>query len=227
MLGAYSYLIELWGSPAFAADINDDGRVSDEERLLWVDTELMGEGWIEPHKVNHPDLGEIWIGGTTRKHIGRTPPARYIEYEAQRNANFVLYCASQFPKVEFGEVKVTPSTDDLFWIEVEVKNEKAYPTSSDRAVALKRAVMDKITVSGSGGLSLIEVPATSTAVDPLNPGRRSDVIVKKGTEFRLRAKETKTFCALVRMNGSSGSIEFTVKSKNGGTAVKKVNLKVN
>ncbi|MFO8173304.1 MAG: M14 family metallopeptidase, partial [Longimicrobiales bacterium] len=41
MLGAYAYLIELWGSPAFAADENDDGRVSQEEILKWIDTELM------------------------------------------------------------------------------------------------------------------------------------------------------------------------------------------
>ena len=119
--------------------------------MKWIDLELMGDGWVLPHKAKHPDLGEVWIGGTSRKHVGRTPPARYIETEALRNANFVMYAASQFPKVEFGEVKVTPATDDLYWVEVEVKNDKAYPTSSDRAVALKRAVMDKITVSGGGG----------------------------------------------------------------------------
>jgi hypothetical protein len=226
MFGAYSYLIELWGSPAFEADINDDGRVSDEEFMQWIDFELMGEGWVLPHKVNHPDLGEIWIGGTSRKHVGRTPPARYIETEALRNANFVLYCASQFPKVEFGEVTVTPSTSDLYWVEVEVKNDRAYPTSSDRAVALKRAVMDKITVSGTNGLSVVEVPAASTVVDPLNPGRRSEVVTKGGTEFRLTARDAKRFCALVKMSGSEGWVEFTVKSKNGGTATKKVSLKV-
>ena len=33
MLGAYSYLIELWGSQPGEADINDDGRVDDEEFL--------------------------------------------------------------------------------------------------------------------------------------------------------------------------------------------------
>jgi len=225
MLGAYSYLIELWGNPAFEADIDGDGEVSDEEFMKWIDLELMGDGWVLPHKVKHPDLGEVWIGGTSRKHVGRTPPARYIETEALRNANFAMYAASQFPKVEFGEVKVTPVTDNLAWVEVVVKNDKAYPTSSDRAVALKRAVMDKITVSGAGGVEVVELPMATTAVDALNRAASSETVSSKGTEFRLKAHETKRFCVLVKMGGAGGSVEFTVRSKAGGTAVRKITLK--
>ena len=113
MLGAYAILIELWGSPTQFADLDDDGRVSDEEMIKWIDIDLQGEGWIDPYRFNHPDLGEIWLGGTPRKHVRRTPPARYVEQEAERNALFVLYCASQFPKVEFTDVKVTPAAHDL------------------------------------------------------------------------------------------------------------------
>ncbi len=226
MLGAYSYLIELWGSAAFEADIDDDGRVSDEERLKWIDAELTGEGWILPHKVQHPDIGEVWIGGSMRKHIGRTPPARYIELEAHRNADFVLYCASQFPKVEFGQVSVTPATGDLLWIEVEVKNDRVYPTSSDRSVALKRAVMDKIVVSGSDNLEVVDVSESAIVLDPLNRARQSEAIAREGTEFRLKGRESKKFCVLARMSGATGWIEFTAKSQHGGTAVKKVSLKV-
>lgn len=226
MFGAYSYLIELWGDPAFEADINDDGEVSDEEMMKWIDLELMGEGWVLPHKATHPDLGEIWVGGTSRKHIGRTPPARYIELEALRNANFVMYAASQFPKVEFGEIKVTPATDDLYWVEVEVKNDKAYPTSSDRAVALRRAVMDKITVAAAGGCEIVAVPKARTSVDPWNRTAPSDVVASGGSEFRLKGHETMKFCALVKLNGSQGTVDFTVKSKMGGDAVKKITMKM-
>ncbi|OGD11496.1 MAG: hypothetical protein A2W20_09505 [Candidatus Aminicenantes bacterium RBG_16_66_30] len=225
MFGAYSYLIELWGSPAFEADIDSDGQVSEEEFMKWVDIELMGEGWVLPHKAKHPDVGEVWIGGTSRKHVGRTPPARYIETEALRNANFVLYAASQFPKIDFGEVKVTPATGDLYWVEVEVKNDKAYPTSSDRAVALKRAVMDRITASAGGGAEIVEVPAASTAVDPWNRAAQSEVVAAKGTEFRLKGHETKRFCVLVKMTGAAGSVEFAVRSKMGGPAAKRITLK--
>ncbi len=226
MLGAYSYLIELWGSPAFDADENGDGRVTDEETLKWIDIELAGEGWINPHKFNHPDLGEIWIGGSQKKHTQRTPPSRYIEQETFKNTQYVLYCASQFPKVEIDEVTVTPATQNLYWIEVKVKNDRVYPTASDRSVQLKRAVKDKLTLSSSNNITVVDIPKGSTIVDPLNNTTSSEAMIKGAAEFRLQGKQTLRFCALVEINGSSGWVELTIQSKNGGMDKKRVNIKV-
>jgi hypothetical protein len=224
MLGAYGYLIELWGSPEFEADENGDGRVSDDEYLKWIDTELTGEGWIMPHKVDHPDLGEIWIGGSPKKHLRRTPPARYIEMEAMKNAQFVMYCASQFPKVKIEDVSVTPVTEELYWVEVAVKNDRVYPTSSDRAVQLKRDVKDKIYVKVSQNISVVDIPGESTIVDQTDKLGASRPVTKKPAEFRLKGKETKTFVALVKMDGSKGWVEFMVDSFHGGKDTKRINL---
>jgi hypothetical protein len=224
MLGAYGYLIELWGSPDFEADEDGDGRVSDDEYLKWIDTELTGEGWIMPHKVNHPDLGEIWIGGSPKKHLRRTPPARYIEMEALKNAQFVMYCASQFPKVEIEDVGVSPVTDELFWIEVAVTNDRVYPTLSDRAVQLKKDAKDKISVNSSKNISVVDIPGESTIVDQRNKLGTSQPITSKPAEFRLKGKETKKFCALVKMDGSNGWVEFQVESFHGGKDTKRITL---
>jgi len=226
MLGAYSYLIELWGSNAEFADMDGDGRVSDEEMLEWIDIELTGEGWINPHKVDHPDLGEIWIGGTPKKHIRRTPPARYIEQEAYKNAQFVMYCASQFPKVEVAEITVRPSADNLYWIEAAIKNDRVYPTASDRAKQLKLFEQDKIILKSSNNVSMIEVPKGLAATDPSNPNAQVEVITKKGTEFWLNGNQTLRFGGLVKMDGSQGWVEVLVISQNGGTDTKRINLKV-
>jgi len=226
MLGAYSYLIELWGTPAFEADENDDGRVTDDEYLKWIDLELAGEGWVLPHKCDHPDLGEIWIGGTPKKHLRRTPPARYIESEAMRNAQFVMYCASQFPKVEIEEMSVTPATQDLFWVNVTVKNDRIYPTSSDRSVQLKRDVKDKLTFNSSGNISLVESSEGTTKTDPFYSTIQCKVANKKVTEFRLKGKEMLRFSALVKMNGSSGWVEFDIESQHGGTTKKRININI-
>ena len=226
MLGAYSYLIELWGSSAFEADENGDGRVSNDETLKWIDLELGGEGWITPHKFNHPDLGEIWIGGSQKKHLRRTPPARYIEMEALKNAQFVMYCASQFPKVEVDEIKVTPATQDLLWVDVAVKNDRVFPTSSDRSVQLKRSVKDKLSFSSSNNISLIEVSEKRTTIDPLNPTNRYKAIKEKVTEFRLRGKQTTWFRYLIKVTGSTGWVEFDIKSKFGGQDKKRMTIKL-
>lgn len=226
MLGAYGYLIELWGSPAFDADVDGDGRVSDEEYLKWIDVELAGEGWVTPHKCNHPDLGEIWIGGTRKKHTQRTPPARYIEMEALKNAQFVMYCASQFPKVEIDEVTITPATHNLYWVEVAVKNDRVYPTASDRSIELKRAVKDKITLNSSNNISLVKIPEGTTAVDPRHYRMEYEAITEKGTEFRLKGKQTLHFAALVKMDGFQGWVEVNVESQQGGKDKKRVNIQL-
>jgi len=226
MLGAYSYLIELWGSPAFDADVDGDGRVSDEEYLKWIDVELAGEGWIMPHKCIHPDLGEIWIGGSRKKHTQRTPPARYIEMEALKNAQFVMYCVSQFPKVEIDEVTIMPATHNLYWVEVAVKNDRVYPTASDRSIELKRAVKDKITLKSSDNISLIKIPEGTTAVDLKHYRAQSEAITDKGTEFRLQGKQTLRFAALVKMDGSQGWVEVNVESQRGGKDKKRVTIRL-
>jgi len=226
MLGAYSYLIELWGTPAFDADEDGDGRVSDEEMLNWIDMDLTGEGWIDPHKVKHPDIGEIWIGGSAKKHMRRTPPSRYIEMEAEKNAKFVMYCASQFPKVEIEKVMIKPETNDLYWLEVWVKNDRVFPTSSDRSVQLKRAVKDKLTINSSGNISVVEMMKDIRIFDPLDNSTTYKSISEKETEFRLKGKETVKFRGLIKMSGGSGWIEPVVNSKMGGKDSKKVDIKV-
>lgn len=226
MLGAYSYLIELWGSPTEWADENDDGRMSREENMHYIDYDLQGEGWIIPHKFDHPDLGEVWIGGSQKKHMSRTPPGRFIEQEAQRNALFVMYCASQFPKVEVEDITVYPATQNLYWVDVSVKNDKTYPTSSDRSVKLKRSVKDKLSLSFSNNISIIDVPEGNLIIDPLNNRTRSQTISDTETEFRLKGKQSLKFRYLVSMKGKKGWIQAKIESKRGGSDEKRIDLKI-
>ena len=218
MLGAYAYLIELWGSPAFAADIDEDGRVSSEETKMWIDMELHGEGWVTPKKFNHPDLGEIWIGGTQKKHTQRTPPARYIEMETQKNADFVMYVASQFPMVEIEGIEVTPEAGSLYWVDVTVKNDRVSPPSSDREVVLGTAIQDKITFNSSGNVSVVQIPDGMTQINPGVNASNAMAVGQNGYEFRLLGQSEMTFRYLVEKSGGAGWIEFTVDSFHGGTA---------
>jgi hypothetical protein len=225
MLGAYAYLIELWGSPAFEADVDNDGRVDDEEMMQWIDIELSGEGWIAPRSFKHPDLGEVWIGGAAKKHVTRTPPARYMETEALRNAQFVLYCASQFPKVEVGPVSVTPATGDLYWIDVAVRNDRVYPTFSDRALQLRTAVNDKLSISTSDNVSLVEIPPGEPRLESLNVNVPATSLSKKESEFRLLGKDMHRYRCLVKIAGNEGWVEFNVTSRFGGKDKRRIIIK--
>ena len=223
-LGAYAYLMELWGAPIFA-DLNDDGQVSDDELMAWIDMEMHGEGWINPHPVKHPDLGDIWIGGTQKKHMQRTPPSRYMEEEAQKITDFVLYVASQFPKVEVERIRVTPESGSLYWVDVTVKNDRTYPTSSDREVALGTAVKDKLLFRAGGGVRMLPIPSVATTSEGFRAAAPRFTSVGDDTfEFRLKGQDAQTFRYLVE--GSEGGwVEVQVESFFGGTATKRITLR--
>jgi len=224
MLGNYAYLIELWGSPVFAADKNDDGRVSDEEMVEFVDIELNGEGWINPYKFNHPDLGEIWMGGSLKKHIQRTPPARYIEMEAEKNSQFILYCVSQFPKVEIDKIEVTPAVHNLLWVDVIVKNDKVYPTVSDRSIKLGTYVKDKIFFNASGNIQLLEISDEQSTLPTNTSTAKSKSSGARETEFLLGSEDSLRIRYLVKTDGGNGWIEFNTVSENGGKDKKRIEI---
>lgn len=227
MLGAYAILIELWGSPAFDADEDDDGRVSDEEYLKWIDIELAGEGWILPHKCDHPDLGQVWIGGSRKKHASRTPPARYIEMEALKNAQFVMYCASQFPRVEIEEVSIEPVTDALYWVNVIVKNDRIYPTVSDRALVLKRTRKDLLAFASSENIVMVSPSEGHSRISSSQESMACVLLNKKETSFRLKGKESLRFSALIKMEGDTGWVEFKTDSVHGGIDKKTIQIDIN
>ena len=178
-----------------------------------------------PHRVDHPDLGEVWIGGTQKKHTVRTPPSRYIEMEAHKNADFVLYCASQFPRVEIEGIEVTPEAGDLYWVDVTVKNDRVYPTFSDRELALGTAIQDKLIFSSGGGVEMVAIPSgETTQIDPLNAQDRVTSVGEATYEFRLRGQDSQTFRYLVQ-GSSSGWVEFQVDSFHGGTATQRIRLR--
>ena len=237
MLGAYSYLIELWGSPAFDADVNGDNRVSDEEYMDWIDIELTGEGWIDPHMVDHPDLGKIWIGGSGKKHVQRTPPARYIESETLRNAQFVMYCVSQFPKVEVGDILFTDIGNDFYWVDVTIKNENTYPTASDRTKKLKLYEQDQLLFSSSDNIKLIKLDEKLPFNDPTLGGggffgfgrggsTSGGTKPASGTDIKtwLNGKDTQTWRYLVKKDGRKGWVEATITSQRGGKNTKRVDF---
>jgi len=235
MLGAYSYLIELWGSPVDIADTDNDGRLSDEEYMKWIDLDLAGEGWITPHKVNHPDLGEIWIGGSVKKHMQRTPPSRYIEMEAEKNARFVMYCASQFPEVKIEDIKLKALKANIYQVDVTVRNTGEYPTASDRSVQLERYIPDMLQFRGSDNISLVVTSGKDLIGESgrrrsyfrrSDPGPEIQLSAGEKTEFRLKGKGKRVIRYYLAMDGKQGTVEFTLSSKMGGSDRESVTIRL-
>jgi hypothetical protein len=149
-----------------------------------------------------------------------------METEALRQTHFVLYAATQFPKVEIERVAVTPATADLFWIDASIQNDRVYPTLSDRALQLKRAARDKVTLTTSPNVTIVDVPAGVVRFDPLNDQTAATALTGKTAEFRLRGRDSIRYRALVKMTGTAGWVEVKTESKFGGTDTRRVAIKV-
>src|SRR6185295_10622338 len=63
-LGQFFWTVEIW-APAREADL---------KMLAWSDRELGGEGHIDWYPFDHPQLGQVELGGWNRLAVFRNPP---------------------------------------------------------------------------------------------------------------------------------------------------------
>lgn len=183
--GVYTFLIELWRPPA---DFDEDGRVTNEEMLHWIDTELNGEGFVEWKPYKHPQFGDIEIGGSFKKFNRRTPPGRYLAEHCNKNCLFALYIAEKLPEIFIENVDITAvdasnkesefdagingdnikfstgsekhKTGHLVWFEVIVRNKGFMPTATQQARNVKVDIPVKIKLELPKNITFIKEDKT-------------------------------------------------------------------
>ncbi len=72
LMGMISYASEQWRC-AFDNDLDGDGEISDFERLDWNDKHFGGDLFVNWTPFEHPQLGEVEIGGW-KKYTTSSPP---------------------------------------------------------------------------------------------------------------------------------------------------------
>ena len=168
--GVLVFTTELWdaGKAAGARSIDWSKEPSEAERearelklLEWQDKEFEGQGFVGWHKYDHPQLGEVEIGGWKTKEYMQNPPANYLEAECHKNAMFTLKHALLSPLVRVQKVNVNKCDEDLWQISVTVANEGFLPTHvTEQAVKIKVAKPVKVSLGTAAGVSLIDGDAT-------------------------------------------------------------------
>jgi hypothetical protein len=122
--GAFSEGIEL---NAPQQDYNGDGNVSEEEMMKFNDEMTQGRMFVPWKKYQHPQFGEVEIGGY-RHDTGRAPEGFLGVEEMHRNAMYVLLHGYHLPKLKAGEAKVERLREGVFRVEIPVTNERMIPT---------------------------------------------------------------------------------------------------
>ena len=157
--GVFSWVPEM-GSYAPFADYDEDGNASEVERLQWNDTEMDGKIFVDWKPFDHPQLGEVEIGGWVSKVYDpdrgsytntMTTPGPVFEEFLQEHTAWNSWMASMSPLVRVTEVTSTPGESGYMKITAMVRNQGYLPTNvTDQAIRNETAKTVKVSISLEG-----------------------------------------------------------------------------
>lgn len=125
------------------------GGTPGEERQKFNDILTHGIMYREWKKFDHPQFGEIEIGGW-RTFTTRIPPAFLMPEMMHRNAALVIFTASHAPDVTLELLEVKDLGNDLRRIRVRASNPNAIPSLSNKALSKDIVRKDILKIEGSG-----------------------------------------------------------------------------
>jgi hypothetical protein len=210
--GIVGFVPEFWG--AFQADANKDGKVSDEELIKWNDEKLEGRYFLNWQSYNHPQLGNVELGGWNSRFITQNPPPQFLKGEIEMYVPWMLWLAETSPRVLIKEaiVKVIEK-GKVVKISMKVENEGHLPTNiSKRAIDAQFASPVRALIEVADG-ELI-TGKSRTDLGHLSGRRDNDLSSSKGeVEY------------VVRITGPNPKAVITIQSEKGGTSRRELDLK--
>jgi murein tripeptide amidase MpaA len=158
--GVYAWTTEIW-SPQRQAGVTDykyidwfrDHPVEHDLMMLkWSDESLEGKGHVDWHPFNHPQLGEVEIGGWDTQYAFRNPPPPFLEKEVAPFSDWVIWQALASPKLEERASVVEEIEPGVWRIRFAVQNTGWLPTNVTKIAEqrkLCRGVVGEIEQNGS------------------------------------------------------------------------------
>ncbi|MGY6559353.1 MAG: M14 family metallopeptidase [Nitritalea sp.] len=143
--GIFTYSNELMTSYLYFHQ--NAGRGNQDEQMK-VDTYLtFGDAFVNWETYNHPQYGEIEIGGF-KKNFGRLHPGFLMEQDAHRNSAFTILHAYHTPKLSVMDVKEKDLGRGLKEITATIYNERLIPTHSSQDLKYKIERPDHVKIEG-------------------------------------------------------------------------------
>ncbi len=108
---------------------------------------LFGDAFVEWETYDHPQYGEIEIGGF-KKNYTRADPGFLLEQDAHRNMAFTIFHAYHTPKLVVAKVEEKELPGGLREITAEIANERLIPTHGSHDLTYKIERPDFISLKG-------------------------------------------------------------------------------
>jgi murein tripeptide amidase MpaA len=122
--GIIGWVPEYWPGPSsWVPDYEGTGEVTEADWHRANDEEFDGRYFTDWTPFDHPEMGEVLIGGWHTKYWSQNPPMELLEEELRTQVPWILHLAERSPLIRMGEPVITELGDDRFRIEVEVTNE--------------------------------------------------------------------------------------------------------
>lgn len=145
-LGIISFTNELWSDNQILQ--SSDRQLDQAARERWRDRVLFGQVTTPYTEHDHPTLGRVLIGGST-KYASRSTPPFMLEETCHRNFAFTMFHAMHMPLISFEYVDVKPLDDDIWQITVEIGNEQLIPTRTALAAQKMIGQPDRLELEGA------------------------------------------------------------------------------
>jgi hypothetical protein len=145
--GLIAWTTEFW-NPLRAAGIDDAHPIEwyrkhsldDELALLaWVDDNVP-DGYVDWYPYDHPELGQVELGGWHAAAVFRNPPDHLLDAEVAPHSELAVFHALISPLLQVRETRVEPAGDGAWRVRVVVQNTGWLPTNVTQRAVDQRVV---------------------------------------------------------------------------------------
>jgi len=146
--GVFGWTVEIW-SPMRKAGISEykfidwyrEHPVEDDLKMLkWSDEELEGQGYVAWYPYEHPQLGQVELGGWDQLYAFRNPPPKYLAEEVALFTDWLLWHLLISPRLVLHEAGVTALGDQNYRVRLVLKNEGWLPSYITKHALKRQAV---------------------------------------------------------------------------------------
>jgi hypothetical protein len=127
--GAMSSVVEIWEAPSERkAGVKPFGKPDEKFAIKWNDDNLDGRGFINWQTYEHPQYGEVEIGGWNYRFFTQNPPPEFAEEEWKKVSAFERKRSEMLPRLRISDLKNESLGDGLVKITAEIENTGYLPT---------------------------------------------------------------------------------------------------
>lgn len=105
-----------------------EGELSERDKALlaWSEKEWEGKGFVNWEKYNHPDLGEVEIGGYV-PYLETTPKPEHMDSLFDAQLPWLLQLSKKLPSIGFADHKITELGKGIYKLELYIENSGYLP----------------------------------------------------------------------------------------------------